>query len=98
MELRELLDAKGWTVNKLADEAGITHSTLYKLMNNKNVTPNLTTLESICNALEISLSDFFDDSYQLSPEATLLVTCYDRLDVRDQEIITKLVQIMTNLK
>ena len=96
--IQELLDAKGWTVNKLADEAGITHSTLYKLMNNKNVTPNLTTLESICNALEISLSDFFDDSYQLSPEATLLVTCYDRLDVRDQEIITKLVQIMTNLK
>ena len=96
--IQELLDAKGWTVNKLADEAGITHSTLYKLMNNKNVTPNLTTLESICNALEVSLSDFFDDSYQLSPEATLLVTCYDRLDVRDQEIITKLVQIMTNLK
>lgn len=96
--IKELLDAKGWTVNKLADEAGITHSTLYKMMNSDNVSPTLTTLEAICNALEISMSDFFDDSYRLSPEATLLITCYDRLDVRDQEIVAKLVQIMSNLK
>lgn len=96
--IKELLDAKGWTVNKLATEANITHSTLYKMMNNDNVTPNLTTLETICTALEISMSDFFDDSYKFSPEATLLLACYDRLDIRDQEIITKLVQIMSNLK
>lgn len=96
--IQELLDAKGWTINKLADEAGFTHSTIYKLMNNQNGSPNLATLEAICTALEISLSDFFDDSYNMSPEATLLVTCYDRLDVRDQEIISKLVQIMSNLK
>lgn len=96
--IQEFLDAKGWTINKLADEAGFTHSTVYKLMNNENRSPTLATLETICTALEISLSDFFDDSYNISPEATLLITCYDRLDVRDQEIISKLVQIMSNLK
>ena len=96
--IQEFLDAKGWTINKLADEAGFTHSTVYKLMNNENRSPTLATLETICTALEISLSDFFDDSYNMSPEATLLITCYDRLDVRDQEIISKLVQIMSNLK
>jgi len=96
--IQELLDAKKWTINKLADEAGFTHSTIYKIMNNKNRTLTLATLEAICTALEISMSDFFDDSYKMSPEATLLVTCYDRLDIRDQEIVTRLVQIMTNLK
>ena len=92
--IQEFLDAKGWTVSKLATEAGLTHSTLYNLMNNSNVIPSMATFEAICSALEISMSDFFDDSYMMSPEGTLLLACYEKLDIRDQEIVTKLVQFM----
>lgn len=94
--IQEFLDAKGWTVSKLASEAGLTHSTLYKIMNNPNVVPSMATFEAICTAFDISMSDFFDDSYKMSPEGTLLIACYDRLDFRDQEIVTKLVQYMLN--
>ncbi len=58
-----LREQKGLTVNKLANQAGISQSFLREIeLGNKQ--PTIETLSLVCGALNISLKDFFDDSFQ----------------------------------
>lgn len=49
---------RGWTVNKLASEAMLTQSTVANMFNT-GAEPRISTLKAICDAFEITLSDFF---------------------------------------
>ena len=95
--LTELLEDRHWSVNKLAMESGITQSTLYNIINNK-ISPNLKTIEDICQGLDINLSDFFDDSYEISPEEHALLSNYNNLDERDKVIVLNIVLGINNWK
>ena len=58
--IQYLREQKGITVNKLANLAGISQSHLREIeLGIKN--PTVETLSYICDALGISLKDFFDD-------------------------------------
>lgn len=80
MELQKrityLREQKGITVNKLANLAGISQSFLREIeLGNKK--PTIETLSYICDALEISLKDFFDDDlFKQFPENELLNEIY----------------------
>lgn len=53
-------EKKGMTVNKLANEAGISQSYLREIeLGKKN--PTVETLRLLCDTLGITLKDFFDD-------------------------------------
>ncbi|GFH92134.1 transcriptional regulator ClgR [Lachnospiraceae bacterium] len=53
---------KNYSVNKLANAAGISQSFLRDVeLGNKNIT--VEYLSYICEALDISLADFFSDSF-----------------------------------
>ena len=56
----ELRKEKGWSVNYLAMEAGLTQSTVNNLYSRKSE-PKLSTLRTICDAFGIALSDFFKE-------------------------------------
>ncbi len=61
LRLKELREKKGFTVNKLANLAGISQSHLRDIeLGNKN--PTVETLSYFCDALGISLADFFTES------------------------------------
>ena len=54
--------AKGYTTNKLSVAAGLSQSFVRDLeLGNKK--PTIETLSYICDALDISLKDFFDEEY-----------------------------------
>lgn len=60
-----LRTAKQYSVNKLANKAGISQSYLRDIeLGKKN--PTIDTLYYICEGLGISLYDFFDDNFQNS--------------------------------
>lgn len=70
--IRQLREAKHYTVNGLANRAGVSQSYLRDLeLNNKN--PTVETLSAICWALGISLRDFFteDSDYSFSKNPVL---------------------------
>ena len=56
----ELRKERGWSVNYLAMEAGLTQSTVNNLYSRKTG-PKLSTLRAICDAFGIALSDFFKE-------------------------------------
>ena len=64
--IEKLRKERGWSVNYLAMESGLTQSTVNNLFSRHNE-PKLSTLRAICNAFGISLSDFFaEDKEELN--------------------------------
>lgn len=68
----ELREKNGYSTNKLAKKAGIGQSTLREI--EKGIKqPNTVTLNRICSALNIGLSDFFADASPEQPLEILLI-------------------------
>ena len=57
----ELMKAREWTDYKLAQESGLSQSTIAN-MRRRHSLPSIPTLECICNAFGISLSQFFSEN------------------------------------
>ncbi len=57
----ELCNQKNIAINALANLAGISPSTLYSVLNEKSQNPGIVTIKKLCDGLEISLREFFDD-------------------------------------
>ncbi len=56
----ELCRQRGITVNKLAVMSGITQSTLGNIVGGRNNSTTVSTVQKICDGLEISIIDFFN--------------------------------------
>ena len=50
------------TVNELARKCGVAPSTIYSMMNEKSKNPGVVSLQKICDGLDISVREFFNDS------------------------------------
>ena len=48
-------------VNALANLCGVPPSTIYSMLNAKSQNPGIVTVQKLCDGLEISLREFFDD-------------------------------------
>lgn len=84
--IKQFRTAKGYSVNKLANMSGISQSYLRDVeLGNKN--PTVETLSYVCDALNISLADFFN-AYCGQEESTnsLLHELY-RLSPHQRELL-----------
>lgn len=57
----KLCDQKKIALNALANISGISPSTLYSVLNEKSQNPGVVTIKKLCDGLDISLREFFDD-------------------------------------
>ena len=48
-------------INALANVCGVPPSTIYSMLNEKSGNPGIVTIQKICDGLEISVREFFDD-------------------------------------
>lgn len=56
------------TPNKLSTIAGMTQSTINNIINTGSKNPTVSTVKKICDGLEITLAEFFDDELFTSLE------------------------------
>ncbi len=59
LRILELCQQNHITVNKLSTICGITQSTLNNIISGRNATTTVSTIQKICDGLEISILDFF---------------------------------------
>ena len=52
---------RGIAINTLANISGVTPSTIYSILNEKSKNPGICSIKKICDGLEISIREFFDD-------------------------------------
>lgn len=60
-KINKICTDKNITPNKLASICCLTQSTIQNLITGKSNNPKLLTIIRICEGLDISLKDFFDD-------------------------------------
>ena len=56
----ELCTERGIAINTLANQSGVSPSTVYSMLNEKSQNPGVVSLQKLCDGLEISLRTFFD--------------------------------------
>ena len=66
--IAELCEEKHITINKLANISGITQSTLNNIMSGRNNSTTISTIQKICDGLEITVTDLFDSPLFLGIE------------------------------
>lgn len=85
-KITQLKEERGWSSYRLAKEANIPQSTISNLYNRDN-SPSLSTLISICDAFGITPSQFFSDitDASLTEDQNNLLHCWVRLDRNQKE-------------
>ncbi|MGN0480835.1 MAG: helix-turn-helix domain-containing protein [Lachnospiraceae bacterium] len=94
-KVRQLCNDKNWTMYRLAKESDIAYSNLNNMMN-RNTQPSIPTLKKICNGLGLTLSEFFDDTkdistsghrIELNAKETQIIEYYRNLSDNDKELL-----------
>lgn len=87
--IRQLMKERGLTEYRLALDSGLSKSTVSALLH-RNTTPSVPTIEAVCNALGITVSQFFaeeGDSLPVNEEQRLLLQHYAQLTETQKRII-----------
>lgn len=87
--ITDLRTLKGWSEYQLAEKSGLTQSTISSWYR-KNMVPSIPSLEKICNAFDITLSQFFaieTDSFSLTDLQKELLNESNRLNADQQKAL-----------
>lgn len=93
--IMELMQERGWSEYRLRKEANLPASTIANIFH-RNTVPSLYTLESICDAFGISLSQFFAEGsiVALNQEQTQLLHRWSKLKKEQRTILLELIDKM----
>ena len=88
---------RGWTEYQLAERSGLPQSTISSWYR-KNMVPTVPSLEKVCAAFGITLSQLFAENNEpvaLTPLQRELLDKWDRLDEEQQAAIFQLIEKMS---
>lgn len=94
--INELMKERGWSVYRLAKEAGLSQSTITNIFRRNNA-PTFSTLEAVCNAFGLSLAQFFsgkDEPIELTDQQRALFQSWCKLTEKQREILLDLMDTM----
>lgn len=89
-------EARGWTEYQLAERSGLPQSTISSWYR-KNMMPTIPSLEKICDAFGITMSQLFagdGDAIMLTPSQRKLLERWSRLSDEQQRVVFQLIDKM----
>lgn len=90
----ELRNKKGWTEYKLSVESNIPQTTISSWFR-KNVQPSVASLQAICSAFGITMSQFFaedKETYPLTAKQQELIEEFSLLSAKQQDAVLEIVK------
>ena len=93
--IKELMEERGWSEYRLAIASGLSQSTVANIFN-RNTTPSVATLESICNGFGITLAQFFaeGDLVELTEEQKEMFAAWSALTREQKDVLAQLILVM----
>lgn len=91
--INELRQQRGWTEYQLAERSGLPQSTISSWYR-KNLVPTVSSLEKICSAYGITLSQLFsegDSPVSLTDSQKKLLNVWSKLNPEQQSVIFELI-------
>jgi transcriptional regulator with XRE-family HTH domain len=95
-KIKKLQNERGWSESRLAEEAGLTPSTVSSLYKRNNL-PTIPTLQALCAAFGITVAQFFagnDAPPDLSDEQAALLEHWNTLTDAQKEALLRLIKAM----
>ena len=95
-KIKKLQAERKWSTYKLASESGVTQSTLSNMFT-RGTCPTIETLELICKAFRITLSQFFEgegDKPHVSREESELINKFRALSDKEKEAVKSMVDAL----
>ena len=92
--LKQLRTAKGFTTIQLAKACNLSQAVISKLENNNRVA-DVPTLAIICDALDITLSEFFNTPKDLPPYLQELLDISQKLSPEQVKLLGELIKSFT---
>jgi transcriptional regulator with XRE-family HTH domain len=89
-------EARRWTEYQLAEKSGLPQSTISSWYR-KNMTPSFASLEKICQAFGLTLSQFFADGEELisvTQEDRILLERWSYLTAEQKQALLQLIDQM----
>ena len=85
-KIKFILDEKGWSAYRLSKECGLSANTILTMLK-RNSVPSITTLEAICKAFGITLSEFFAEGelIEVSDDTRELLEYWSTLSHKQKE-------------
>ena len=95
----ELMQLKGWTCYELGKQTGISTNAIYD-WKKKGATPSLETVCLICEAMDITLSQFFcgTENMDLSDEEKKLLDNWLTMSDREKKSVFDMIETFKTLK
>ena len=59
----QLCEERNIAANALANNAGVTPSTIYSILNHKSQNPGVVSIKKLCDGLGITVREFFDSEF-----------------------------------
>lgn len=93
--IKELMAERNWSEYRLAIASGLSQSTVANIFN-RNTTPSVATLESICAGFGITLAQFFaeGDMVELTAEQREMFFAWSSLTKDQKEVLKQLIFVM----
>lgn len=94
--ITEYREERGWTEYQLAERAGLPQSTISSWYR-KNMVPTVSSLEKICHAFGITLSQLFaenEEAVTLTDSQRMLLQRWSKLSKEQQKAIFNLIDIL----
>lgn len=92
--LKQLRTAKGLTTTELAKACNLSQAVISKLENNNRIA-DVPTLSIICDALSITLSEFFNTPKDLPPHLQELLDISQKLSPEQIKLLGELIKSFT---
>lgn len=90
-KIEKLRTDRGWSVYRLAEKSGLTDKCIYNWYNRKTV-PTVQTIEQVCEAFGLTLSQFFAEGNLIEVDDELAELFDDWRSLNDEQ--KKAVKIM----
>lgn len=94
--IKAICVARSWSFYRLAKKSGITYSTLCTMLHKANA-PSMSTLIKICNGLEITLAEFFDEGNErvlLTDTQRKHLDNWDALSIENRQIVDNYIRFL----
>lgn len=94
--IKDLMEERGWTDYRLAMESGLSHSTVSNMFKRNNA-PTIPTLEAICKAFGITLSQFFaegEEAVILTDEQREIFATWSLLNPKQKSLLLEFLGTM----
>ena len=95
-KITKIRKQKGWSLSKLARQAGLTTTTVYNWYNDKNATPSRDSIEDVCVAFGISIAEFYADIEMdnLTEKEIRLLELFRKIPEKEQEKALSMLELL----